>query len=95
MKTESEIRAAMKACSKAQKTDNPKLCPIWPEEETLYCIDCTCRYAMRWVLGEPVEPDFQKIQISEKDSSGGEKPRTTQSVSTTNVSVLMDYRKES
>lgn len=57
MKTESEIRAAMDACSKAQETDNPKLCPVWTEEETLYCIDCTCRYAMRWVLEEPIDPN--------------------------------------
>lgn len=69
MKTESEIRAALKACSKAQETDDSKLCPIWPEEGTLYCIDCTCRYSMRWVLGEPIDPVLEKIQISEKDSS--------------------------
>ena len=62
MKTESEIRDAIKACSEAQKTDDPKLCPIWPGDETMYCIDCTCRYAMRWILGEPVDPIFEKIQ---------------------------------
>jgi hypothetical protein len=59
MKTETEIRNAIKACSKAQETDNPKLCPIWPKDDDLYCIDCTCRYAMRWVLGEPVDPTLK------------------------------------
>ena len=50
MKKSKEIRDAIESCKKAQEKDNPKLCPIWPEDENLYCIDCTCRSALKWVL---------------------------------------------
>jgi len=52
MKTSQEIKKAIKQCDKSQDKDDPKLCPVWPEDDYLYCIDCTCRTAWRWVLGE-------------------------------------------
>jgi len=52
MKTSQEIKKAIKQCDKAQDKDDPKLCPVWPEDDYLYCIDCTCRTEWRWVLGE-------------------------------------------
>lgn len=54
MKTGKEVKVAIKQCEKAQTTDNPKLCPVWPGDGSLYCIDCTCRAAWRWILyGDP------------------------------------------
>jgi hypothetical protein len=50
MKNEQEIKAAIKSCDEAQAANDPKQCPIWPDEPDLYCVDCTCRYAMRWIL---------------------------------------------
>lgn len=50
MKTKEEIEAAIEQCDKAQQEDNPKLCPVWPQDDSLYCVDCTCRYGWRWVL---------------------------------------------
>jgi len=46
-----DIKIAMKQCSQAMKKDDPKLCPLWPKDNSLYCHDCTARYAWRWVLG--------------------------------------------
>jgi hypothetical protein len=58
MKTEQEIKSAIKQCLKAMKKDDPKLCPVWPKNESLYCVDCTCRYAMRWILtGDPEDKE--------------------------------------
>lgn len=54
-KTIPEVRAAIAQCSEAIKADNPKLCPIWPDDEDLYCHDCTCRNAMRWFIGDAVD----------------------------------------
>jgi len=66
MKSAQEIKKALKDCDKAQDKDNPKLCPVWPKDDNLYCVDCTtfvgaaaqstasCRNALRWVLtGDP------------------------------------------
>lgn len=50
MKTEKEINTAITSCEKAQMEDSPKLCPIYPEESTLDCINCTCRDAWNWML---------------------------------------------
>lgn len=50
MKTKEQIEQAISQCDKAQKENNPKLCPVWPKNENLYCVDCTCRYGFRWVL---------------------------------------------
>ena len=50
MKTGKEIRAAIKQCGQAQQKDDPSKCPLWPNDDTLYCIDCTARSAWRWVL---------------------------------------------
>jgi hypothetical protein len=49
-----EIKVAMKQCSKAMKKGDPKLCPLWPKDSSLYCHDCTACYAWRWVLGEKI-----------------------------------------
>jgi len=48
MKSSSEIRKALAACIKAQKEENPKLCPMY---HRLICDQCTCWNALRWVLG--------------------------------------------
>ena len=50
MKTEQQIKNALELCGKAQEQDNSKMCPIWPKDEVLYCHDCTCRSALKWVL---------------------------------------------
>ena len=55
MRTEKEIKIAMKQCSEARNKDDPKLCPVWPKDDYLYCVDCTCRHAWRWVLEEKVD----------------------------------------
>ncbi|MDO8641370.1 MAG: hypothetical protein Q7R33_07470 [Nitrosarchaeum sp.] len=55
MKTSREIKAAMDQCTKAQKADDAKLCPVWPKDNALYCHDCTCRNAWRWILGMDVD----------------------------------------
>ena len=54
IKEPKDIRAAMKQCSQAMKKDDPKLCPLWPGDASLYCHDCTVRPGWRWVLGEKV-----------------------------------------
>lgn len=50
MKTKEQIEAAIKQCDLAQQQGEVSFCPIWPEDYSLHCIDCTCRYALRWVL---------------------------------------------
>jgi hypothetical protein len=50
MKTKEQIEEAIKQCDIAQQHDKASLCPIWPKDDSLYCVDCTCRYALRWVL---------------------------------------------
>ncbi|MDD5649989.1 MAG: hypothetical protein PHF86_06175 [Candidatus Nanoarchaeia archaeon] len=51
MKTKEQIEQAIAQCDVAQEKDDAKLCPVWPNDPNgLYCIDCTCRYAWRWVL---------------------------------------------
>jgi hypothetical protein len=54
MKNSQDILQALAKCVEAQKNDDPKLCPIYPEDESLTCLDCTCRDAFKWVLGEKV-----------------------------------------
>jgi hypothetical protein len=50
MKTKEQIEEAIKQCDVAQKKGKANLCPVWPEDTNLYCVDCTCRYAWRWIL---------------------------------------------
>ena len=50
MKNAHEVQEAIDACDKAQLANDPKLCPMYPEDKYLYCVDCTCRDALRWVL---------------------------------------------
>ena len=58
MKTDKEIQQALGQCDKAQEKNDPKLCPVWPDDDSLYCHDCTCRAAWRWVLyGDPDQKD--------------------------------------
>lgn len=51
MKSEQEIRNSLEQCEKAYQLDDSKMCPIWPEDKVLYCSDCTCMSALKWVLG--------------------------------------------
>jgi hypothetical protein len=57
MKTQKDIEKALLKCSVAMKDDDPKMCPLWPQDEDLYCHDCTARYAFRFVLDKPVDGD--------------------------------------
>lgn len=50
MKTDEEVLAAISQCEAAQLSDNVKLCPMYSEDEDLYCHDCTCRDAFNWFL---------------------------------------------
>jgi len=50
MKTKEQIEQAIAQCDVAQQQEKASLCPIWPKDKDLYCVDCTCRYALRWVL---------------------------------------------
>lgn len=52
MKTEQEIKSALICCETAQIENNSKLCPVYPEESILDCLNCTCRDAWNWVLKE-------------------------------------------
>lgn len=51
IKTIQDIQTAIKQCSIAQRNWDVKKCPIWSNDEELYCHDCTCRSALRWTLG--------------------------------------------
>jgi len=51
MKTKEQIEQAIAQCDIAQEKNDLALCPVFPNDPNgLCCIDCTCRYAMRWVL---------------------------------------------
>jgi hypothetical protein len=50
MKSEAQIIEAIQQCETAQIIDDPKLCPIYPDEEALDCVSCTCRDAFIWIL---------------------------------------------
>jgi hypothetical protein len=64
VKNSHEITQALEKCMEAQKADDPKLCPIYPKDESLTCLDCTCRDALKWVLED--EPQGDNPKISEK-----------------------------
>lgn len=55
MKTEKEITNALTRCAEAMKDNDASLCPLWPQDDDLYCHDCTARYAFRFVLDQPVD----------------------------------------
>lgn len=48
MRTAKEIKDTIKKCEAAQAKG--KDCPIWPDDDILICVDCTCRLALKWVL---------------------------------------------
>lgn len=50
MRSEEEVKKAIEQCESAQLNDDPKLCPMYDKDESLYCVDCTCRDAFNWFL---------------------------------------------
>ena len=50
MKSEEQIKKADRQCEAAQVTDDPRLCPIYSDDEPLDCLNCTCRDVFNWIL---------------------------------------------
>jgi len=69
MKNSQDITQALEKCVEAQKADDPKLCPIYPKDESLTCLDCTCRDAFKWVLEDEAQDDNPKSSNESKKIS--------------------------